>query len=337
MQSRLTLILAFALAGAFPITAPAQTDAINYTWTNADQDRNWMNGDNWDPTGPPNATGHMATIPDMASQNDYPVFDTSTPQTIGWLVIEGDDDDSGIVELTLAGNSTTARVLTVAARDGVRLESGYSTIRLEEKAELRVTGGGYLGPLGVIVFDASSGDPVNNPPKFLVGEGTTLTIDVPDTAYGPVLQGVTKGLITGEVAPSNDKAETLVFGTGTVMEGTFNIDVTLVNNGAVHTSTNGDPGTIHLLCHPKSGSGFWFVDGGTQQDDSELFVEAGLVTSAAVQIDKEGWLRIQRPTCIIQRLGLGDYRFRLNEGGNVVVRQDRVFDANRWPKQCVEE
>ncbi len=338
---KILLLLALVLAGppVLMMDAPAMANLTVTEWTNGDNDRAWMNGNNWS-NGVPDES-NIALIPNTLpnDQNEYPILDTAAAQEIGQLVIQA--QYAGVDELIIAGHSTNARVLKVLTRDGIYLagaSSNDATIRLGEKAELWVSGGGVLGPDGEIIFDASAGDPQDNPPRFVLGDGSTLTIrsDLQSGSGSPEFIAVTKTLITGEVAAQDDLAETLVLGFSGRMYGNYDIDTILVNNGHVYTSFDDDPGDINLLCHPKSGSGYWDVDGGDDQTQSTLTIEAGLVTSAAVYVHPYGRMRVRRPTTISQRPGFPtDHRLRLEEPSHLIVRQDRVFDANRWPTLCV--
>lgn len=330
MKFLTALTLLILLAGlAAPAYASSHTCTIPVVWTNDGPGRLWSTDANWSTGAAPKTKDQCVTIPDMGDQqSSYPVFATADTIKIGSLTITGFQSDWD--ELTFDATGTL-KELVIVDRDGLVLSDNRSNIKLQRNSELWVTGGGVLDSIGDIVFNAS-----DDPPKFVLGNGTTLTVT------GGLFTGVTKGLITGEVDPGADLAETLVLvGTGGI-RGFFDIDVILVNNGYVHTSPNADVpypgsvrGTINLTCHPKTGWGSWMIDGGTGAGNkSKLVLDTGLVASGDITIEEYGYLRVRRPTSIIQGLH-GGPALTLKEGGKFRVKTDRVFDADRWKLQCV--
>jgi len=311
--------------------------AEDYTWTNdgGDGDRSWTDPDNWTTEGDspayPSSQYDTATIPQLAGERtDYPIFD-SAEITIGALTITG-TVAGNVHELTFASNDTTPRRLIIAGRDGLKLTGNDSTILLQKNSRLQLDGGGIADIEGAVVFDNGG----SAPPRFVVGDGSTLT--VVNSSTNGTFRGVTKGLITGEKATENDLPEVLVLASTAVMIGSFDIDLLFVNNGQIYTELNDQPGTINLVCQAKTGRGIWDVDGGTSQTLSNLVVTAPWFSSGPVYVHKNGWLEVERHMSIIAGYSYANYRrFRLDEGGTVRVSANVVFDAARWPYQCLPD
>ncbi|RJP33203.1 MAG: hypothetical protein C4547_12850 [Phycisphaerales bacterium] len=316
--------------------------ATDFTWTNGDGDRAWTNPLNWDYDGQspayPSNQYDTATIPCINpgcngdDQEDYPIFDSSEI-TIGSLTINA---STNFHELTFAANQTTPRKLIIASRDGLTLNNGHADILLQENSRLQLDGGGVIDLRGAIVFDNAG----STPPRFILGDGTTLTVRHAKQNDDVTFQGVEKGLITGEVAAQNDRAETLVLASGAYIRGSFDIDVILLNNGEVHTAPDdGDPGVINLVCHPKAGSGHWYVDGGVgtgQGQESTLLVATGLNGTGRIAIDRFGWFIVERPAAFVHDGVSGDTgNMSIREGGTLRVKADIAFDVHLWTTDCL--
>jgi len=321
-----------------------------FTWTGADNN-NWTNADNWSSAEPgyedeyPGEDGDddVVTIPDGLNSNKYPVKYNTTGLTIGRLIIEPDVDQTEVpVELEFKSDGNP-HVLKIAPDQSVGmaanvwpLDMGVDTVlKLQSKSELWFVTDAemYLAANSALQFADGTGA---NAPKLVIADGQTVTLQGLGT-----LAGISEAKITGQVA-NPDGVEVFVLGNTDgnppKVRGTVTIDTILYSHGEVHTGLDATThGTITLVCHPKGGTGSWWVDGGESGELAALILNASLAGAGVMTVFNFGTLTVNYPFSIMELVDNAEEEFTLKRGAKVQISAGVLFEMERFksgPAHC---
>lgn len=299
------------------LTAISPAMADTFEWTGS-SNSNWDNGSNWTRT-----SGSTRNWPDdptdiakiLTTSSNYPI------------IVSGD----GTIEvaslistvnvfpfLTLDDNSE----LKIYAADGLSFQGD---IDIDKGAKLWVLGGGRLVMGNWLNFTGATSE--GDRPEFILGDGTTLYALSSgrirsDTEHGALIRGV----------PGGDE-EYLVLMDGVTLNGSFAVDVGLVNQTIVMTAieglgtTNTVPVTMRLSCVPKMGLGNWKVNGGDDENPAKIIVDAALVGYGHVYVYDDGTLDVNRHFSLMDHLNV----FR---GGKLKVAKEVLFGVDQFTSGC---
>jgi len=233
MKAILTVILACCVAFASASVALA---GETYTWDGSSSTA-WTTAANW-------SGGTFATYPDDAGDKAIITNQTNDPVVNANIEVGIVDIQSG--QVTIPDGGSSFRTLTIDNTNGLSVAAG-AFVYLEYDAKLILEGGGDLVLNGNIEF-VNVGSRTADPVLHLL-EATAI----PDSGSGDINAAI-KAVITADDADS-----VLVLGAGHDVNGTFDIEAPLVNNGRL--LVDGTDEKIHLKTYAKTGNGDYEITG----------------------------------------------------------------------------